>query len=423
MPVTSTLDRLDHRLERRLFAQSVAAHVIAAVILFALGLSLNNLSRDSTQYHYRGLRIAEQYASGEIEWSKWIDDGWFQFLGVVYYLIGPYLVVVTGVNFVLAGFSGILLYRIALLVFERRDVAYVSAFAFVWFPSAVYYTTLPLKEAAAICALLAMVWGTIVLITRAPRFAWPWIIAGLMVIACLRVYLVVVCIGCIAISLLPVRLAGGIRGTIQLGIATAVLLAAVLVAADSMGISLRDSKYTEYMDLERINDVRESLSSRGRTALFDDPEQARFGQGLTNDIYLAAKAAFFVVFSIDVTSITRSRQLAALPEMLFFLVCLPSLWVGIRTGWRLMPNRVLPIFAFGLALVVVYGAGATNAGAMYRWRLQALPFFLMPIVYGSFVRGRGFMYHLGRRIAGRFFQGRITLPSCPARRVISPRTR
>jgi hypothetical protein len=38
------------------------------------------------------------------------------------------------------------------------------------------------------------------------------------------------------------------------------------------------------------------------------------------------------------------------------------------------------VFAFGVMLV--YTSATTNAGAMFRWRMQALPFFIMMTSYG-----------------------------------------
>lgn len=386
-------DALDRRLARRVFFHAVAARLIAIGVLVAIGGSVAHMSRDSGEYHKRGLVIAERYAAGDIDWSRWIDDGWYEFVGVVYYLLVPNLLLVSAVNIALCGLSGMLVYRISLFVFERRGIAYASALTFVWFPSAVYYTACPLKEAPAICALLCMVWGTCILIERRRLTPSPWIIVGLLIIAMLRVYLIPVCIGCIVVSLLPGRLAGGMRGTIQLALAVAVLFAFVFVCVDVLGVEYGEWQVFEYYDLDRVNYIRADMSY-GRTAMYDRPESAQFGRDLVNDFWLSAKGLLFLLFTLNPADITRTRQMAALPEMLFFVFCIPCLFVGVRTAWRLVPNRVLPIILFGAALVLVYSTAATNAGAMYRWRLQAIPFLLILIVYGAAVRRRGLVYAL-----------------------------
>jgi len=388
-------DALDRRLAQRLFFHAAVSRLAAIAVLVAIGGSVSHMSRDSVQYHERGLAIAEQYAAGDIVWSRWIDEGWNEFIGVVYYLFVPNLLLISAINIAFCGLSGILIYKIAIFLSGRRGVAYASALVFVWFPSGVYYTVCPLKEAPAICGLLCVVWGTCVLIDRRRLALSPWIVAGLLIIAMLRVYLVPVCIGCIVVSLLPARLAGGMRGTIQLVLAVGVLFVLVLVSVDILGIKYGEWQVFEYYDLDRVNYIRADMSY-GRTAMFDDPDSAHFGNSITNDIWLGAKGLLFFLFTIDPTDITRTRQMAALPEMLFFVFCLPCLFVGVRTAWRIMPNRVLPIILFGAVLVLVYSTAATNAGAMYRWRLQALPFLLMLIVYGAAVRRRGAIYALLR---------------------------
>lgn len=370
--------------------------MIAIILLIVLGGSVSHLSRDSAQYHRHGLELAEQYASGDIDWSRWIDEGWRQFVGMVYYLVWPDLTLITIWNVLLCGVSGMLLYRITMLVFEHRGVAYVSALAFVWFPSAVYYTVCPLKEATSIFALLCIVYGTCVLVARRRLPAWPWIVLGLLIIASLRVYLVPVCICCVTVSVMPVRLAGGMRGTIQLLLVVGIMSAAAFVVLSTTEISLTNSMYFEYFDVDRINQVRGSLGTRGRAAMFDTAQEAQFGQGIVNDIWLAVYGLVIFFFSINPFDVTRTRQWAAVPEMTFFALCIPCLWVGVRDAWRRMPNRVLPIILFGLALIAVYGSTATNAGAMYRWRLQALPFLLTIVVYGALVRRRGIVYALLR---------------------------
>ena len=43
------------------------------------------------------------------------------------------------------------------------------------------------------------------------------------------------------------------------------------------------------------------------------------------------------------------------------------------------------------------GSAATNMGAMFRWRMQALPFLLAFLTYGLSLHGRGYFYRLMSR--------------------------
>ena len=83
--------------------------------------------------------------------------------------------------------------------------------------------------------------------------------------------------------------------------------------------------------------------------------------------------------------------------------------------WRYHRTAALPILILTFALVTVYGAGTTNMGAMYRWRLQAMPFVAMTVFLGASHWRRGpvfgvlkaFRSQLPRRRFARVFQGPV----------------
>jgi len=186
VPAGAGAHATDRRFTQQLLFHAVASRIGAIAILLATGGSIAHMSRDSVQYHHRGLEVAEQYASGDINWARWIDEGWNEFIGVVYYVFAPNLLLISAVNIALCGVSAVLVYRIANFLSGRRGIAFATAVVFTWFPSAVYYTVCPLKEAPAICGLLCMVWGTCDLIGRRRLALSPWILAGLLIIAMLR---------------------------------------------------------------------------------------------------------------------------------------------------------------------------------------------------------------------------------------------
>ena len=106
------------------------------------------------------------------------------------------------------------------------------------------------------------------------------------------------------------------------------------------------------------------------------------------------------MLSINPNKLTRTRQLLAIPEMLFLLYCIPYIFIGVKEGWRRAPDKLLPILLFGAVIAGVYASATTNMGALYRWRAQALPFAIMMIVYGASVRRRGLLSQLVRWTRG-----------------------
>lgn len=375
--------------------------LVVGTLLMSASLMLE-VSRDSVKYDMAGHEIADLYRTGQNNWSLWVDDGWFQFIGLVYHHVGPHLILIQLLNVVLASATAVLIFRTALLATGRLDVALVCGYTFSLFPSVVYYTSLPLKEAPAVFALVAVCYGTLQYTLHARATAWRWIAVGLLILAALRVYLVAVIGGCFLICVLARRLKGGVAGMVQLALILCVLGLAAVWAVQGAGMEITEYRFFRYFDLDYINHIRSDMTS-GNAKMFEYKTSAAYGEGWISNVAKFGKGVFYFIFSIDIMNVTRGRQLAALPEMLFFLYCLPSLFAGVVTGWRTRPRHVLPLILLSAVLVLVYGGTATNMGAMYRWRLQALPFLIILIVYGAAVRRKGIIYGLVCRFSG---QGR-----------------
>ena len=413
-PVSNTSDRPpvalatfeQGRIERQLAVITILARLALVAGLLLVEGSFQELSRDSAQYDARARSIAEtQYATGNIHWELWLDHGWQQLLGGIYYLFGPHLILVLMLNCLIVSIAAIVMFRIGLEVFRSIEVARTSAYLFSLFPSVLYYTSLPLKEAPAVLALSLIVWGTVQIKIGRHRMGVINLACGLAVIAMLRLYLVYVAGVCVAVCLLPVNLRGGLAGFFRLGVSGVALVAGIGFLALQAGITPDDHESLKYFDLANLNEVRLTLSSSGKARFFnfehEEQEVAVFGQSAANDATLVTKGLFFYLFSIDLFNLTRVRQMAAIPEMLFFLYCIPYLYSGVTDAWRRFPHRVVPVMLMLLALVTVYSSATTNMGAMYRWRMQSLPFLMMLITYGAHVRGRGLLHDALRRFAYR----------------------
>lgn len=385
-----------HDMMRQLFAITLISRILVVALLTAFQGSIEEISRDSAEYHTTGIELAEAFARGEMDWSRWIDDGWKQFVGVLYLLIGPRLVGVLAVNAILSAWAAVLAYRLALNVYRDDAVATVSAYTFALFPSIVYYTSLPLKEAPAVFALLGLAWGIRHFIQGRQSLGLRWIAVSLAIIAALRIYLFFVCLGCTVVCLIPMHVTGDIKGALKVGACLATLGGGTFLAVQYSGVDLEEHESLQYFDLDYINNVRVDMNA-GKSKLFENDDASAYGQDIVQDVVNAAKGLMFFFLSIDVTNIRRDRQMAAIPEMLFFIYCLPYFIYGLLGSWRRMPARTMPVVMLACVLVFVYGATTTNMGAMYRWRVQALPFLIMILMYGATVRRGGLLYSIVRR--------------------------
>lgn len=385
---------------RRLFVTTTLVHLLVSVTLVGAMQVNPNLSRDSIKYDMIGKELAQSFSEGDISWSLWVDHGWYQLIGWIYFLIGPYLLVAQALNALAMGGAAVLTYRIGMKTFQIEPAARVAAYTAALFPSAVYYTSLPLKEAFSIFAVCGIVWGVLSLQQRQVAAGMRWIVIGLLITTSLRVYLVFVYLGCIALSLAPLR-AKSLPQTLLMFLIWCGSFGLLLFAVtNTFQMDLTEYEHLKYFDLEYVNHIRADMGT-GTGKLFASDEEAAFGNRLDQDIINSVKGVFFFFMSIDVFNIRSTRQMAAIPEMLFMVACLPNLWAGVKAGWKHFPRRLLPLLLFTVALIVVYGGAATNMGAMYRWRLQALPFLLLVVCFGAMVRRRGSLYQVIRRFAPR----------------------
>ena len=81
-----------------------------------------------------------------------------------------------------------------------------------------------------------------------------------------------------------------------------------------------------------------------------------------------------------------------------FLVLIPSLIRGVRIFWAYR-ETTFPVLVFAFGVMAVYVVGTTNMGAMFRWKMQIMPLFLMFIAVGLLQSGKGVLYRFARTIA------------------------
>lgn len=355
-----------------------------------------SLSPDSLRYHREGMAIAEQMRDGFFNAPNWIDNGWFQFTGLVYWLLGPDPVYIQLVNITLSALTPLIVFRIVLAVYRVEKLARVVALLVAFFPSFIYWSCLMLKDPLSIFSISLLVLAVVRLregFRLAPLIAMP---AALLALLGIREYLFFVCLFLVLASYLPVQ---G-RRTVPLLLTMAGLVLLMGTATWLAGFGVLGSDYirqSHYFDLEYINQSRINIS-HGTGAFFAAPETAVWGEGFASSARAALAALYFFFVSIDLTQIGSARQLMALPEILAILCLLPSLARGLRYSWLHLRQDSLPLAVFAFGLLAVYGSAATNMGAMFRWRMQALPLLLTFMVYGVFIYGRGPIHRVLNRL-------------------------
>ncbi|MCQ4165480.1 glycosyltransferase family 39 protein [Tahibacter harae] len=378
----------------------VAAFLVrfGGVLLISLTDAIRSLSLspDSLRYHEEALAIAEEMRGGFFNAPNWIDNGWFQFTGLIYYLLGPNPLYIQLINILFGALTPLVVFRLVLEVYGVEKIARVTAMLVAFFPSFIYWSCLMLKDPLSIFSLSLLVLAVVRLRRDFSAGALAAMAFSLMMLLGVREYLFFVSVFLIVISYVPVE---G-RRTAPLLATMAGVVVLIGAATYSAGFGVFGSDYirqSHYFDLEYINQSRINIS-HGTGAFFDEPETAAWGESADSTFRALAAAIYFFFVSIDLTQIGSLRQLMALPEVLVFLLLLPSLMRGLGQSWQQARQASLPLAVFAFGLLAVYGSAATNMGAMFRWRMQALPLLLAFMVYGAFVHGRGPVFNALKRL-------------------------
>lgn len=371
---------------------------LVLVVIFHLtdAIRILHLSPDSLRYHREGLYIAHEMSLGFFNWPNWIDNGWFQLTGLIYYLFGPYPVIIQLINISLGAATPVLVYRMLRVIYEDERVARWSALFTSFFPSFVYWSCLMLKDPLSIFAMSLLVLS---IVSVRKHFQAKWmvgIVLSLLIFISIREYMFFVGLFLVAASFLPVT---GLRVAPMI-----VKLLAIIVIIGSislyMGYGFMGQKFiaeSHYFDINYINDTRIKMGGHGSGAFFSDPSQAVWGSDFWNNFKSAAAGIFYFFFTIDFTRLGSVRQLMALPEVLVFVSLLPALVRGMVDSWRNYRDVALPLFVFAFGIMVVYGSATTNMGAMFRWRMQVMPLFIAFLTHGVLLRASGFYFRMLNR--------------------------
>lgn len=379
---------------------------LAIIIVYGLTDAIYRLrlSPDSERYHREGIESMTAMMVGDFAYKPWIDDGWFQFTGLVYYLATPEAFMMQLINITLG--TALILPVFGIVRNITNDV-FVQRFTVVlvaFFPSIVYWSTLMLKDPVSTLAIATIIYGVVELRRRWSVLPVVGIVAALFVLVGVRTYLFSVLIMVIPAAFMlfsPRRSALTLR-TFLIPVAMGALPLVFGYGYFASG-QLKDSLY---FDLDYINHVRVAMGDHGTGAIFDHGEVHIWGVDLADDIWAAARTLFSIFIPVNPLEASSARQLIAIPFVLIMSAFMFPLALGGLELWRAR-RRAWPVIIIVVVVLGVYIGGTTNAGALFRWTTQIMPYFLMAIAMVAFKTPGSLL--------GRLSTGAVLLFSAPRR--------
>lgn len=358
---------------------------LAIIILYALTDAIErfDLSLDHLQYNKEGFSVMTAMEYGDFALKSWIDDGWFQFVGLIYYLLWPSPLLVQLINITLSTLTVIPLFLMMRELTGDVRVQRFYAILIAFFPSILFWSTLMLKDSAAILAVALVIYGVFVLRQRFSIWALLGLLAGLTIFIGTRTYLLV-----LIVMLMPAAFLLFPAGKSRIPWRAIVLPALIGLVPMAVGFgyfATGEFQRSLYFDINYINYVRGSMAT-GSGALFEDGGHT-WGRGIGSDVWLAVTTLFAIFVPVNPFDVANARQLAALPFVLAMLYMVPPLVRGFRHMWRLR-RLTAPIMVIGTGVLAVYIGGTSNTGALFRWTAQIMPYFLLAASLAAFTRQR-----------------------------------
>ncbi len=358
---------------------SFIAHLLFSLAIYTFGGLVADVLRgpDSITYNARAIDLVRHWTEGLppplLPAGK---EGYYYLLGGLYWLLGPHVVAGLAVNALLSAALVPLVTDTTRRLFGSRAAHYAAPLV-VLLPGLFLWTSQLGKEAPALFLIAVAANAAVRLVNGNSVLALVSIMASIAILFAFRGWVALTLAGGLlaGIALSRRRLIGGVTT----GVSTTVAIA-TLVVTSGIGYSGYQAAITS--DLKQANAVRAELALTGRTG-FDEGVDVSTGMAAVS--YLPKGLARLVIGPFP-WQLRGVRQLPGLLEVVAWWILLPSLWGGLRRGWRVGRRRLLVVILPTLTTAVLLSLSIGNFGTQLRERLQVVLLLVPVIALGLAVR-------------------------------------
>jgi hypothetical protein len=161
-------------------------------------------------------------------------------------------------------------------------------------------------------------------------------------------------------------------GGLVSGLGTIALILALVVGG---GFGYSGYRFVTNTNLQQVNNVRANSSESAASGFLPNADVANTRHAVG---YLPLGGAYFALGPAP-WQLHNLRQVSALPDLLVWWFLLPSLWRGIREGWRRRGREVLVYLLPALFVTVGLALLVANFGTVVRERMQVV-ILLIPLM-------------------------------------------
>ncbi|TEB06583.1 hypothetical protein Psch_00115 [Pelotomaculum schinkii] len=328
---------------------------------------------DAIYYEQIGRLIAEAWHNGtHLDINK-NNFGYQYWNGIIYYFAGfkPDLIII--INSIASVCTGLNLYFIALKL-SGSKAAKISYTLAIYFPSAILWSSLNLKDSLVIFLITLIVKHTLELIEEYKLGRVLFISLLLMALVTMRFYAGILIAVCIALSY--IFAASKFPWLQRIAYSFAIVIIAGFVL-QQMGYGFMGTEYILSQSFETIGEQHQN-AAYGEGAFAEDVQFDSFFDALK---YLPVGVVYFLFAPFPWQSIGAIRILAV-PEMIFLYFLYSYFIAGFKQLWRTQRGACLFLLLFILTFGLIYSLGSANIGGIYRVRLQVIMVALLFISEG-----------------------------------------
>lgn len=352
-----------------LFLLALAALLIRllfVVVTYSFDSNFTNYVRtsDALYYEYMGRLIADAWhGGGSFEIHK-NNFGYQYWNGLVYYLAGfkPALVIVlNSITSICVAFN---LYFIALRISSGPGAARVSFVLAAFFPSAILWSSLNLKDSFIIFLITLIVKQYLELMENFRLEKALFMALPLMALVSMRFYAGILLGICISLSYLftATRFPQWQRVIYALAI-----FMVTGITLQQMGYGFMGTDYVFSQSFETIGEQHQKGAYGGAAYA----EEAAFDSWTSALKYLPVGVFYFLFAPLPWQSFGPIR-IVAVPEMMFLYFAYGYFVTGFRHLWQNQRGACLFLLLVIASFGFIYSLGASNMGGLYRVRLQVI---------------------------------------------------
>jgi hypothetical protein len=367
----------------RLFVVALMVRLIVGTVIY-LGHMQEFFGGDANTYDLFGQSLIESWGGDDFHrnaYERFVSSGvgaWgmIYLVAFVYKLVGTNMLAVQFMNASVGAATAAIIFYISQHLFNNTRVSKLSAILTAFFPSLILWSSQALKDSLIVMALALGMLATLRLMRRI-TLSWVAVLtACLLVMLSFRFYIFYMMVAAVVGAFVTGIKTSGSKTFLQ-------RFGAVIVIGLAMTwfgvLRTATQQLDRFANLEAVAQSRLDMARTAESGFGKDVD-IRTSSGALAVIPLGLVYLMFAPFPWQLASL---RQSIALPEMIIWWCCFPTLILGLWYGVKHRLQEISPILLFTSMLTLAYSLFQGNVGTAYRQRSQLLVFYFIFVAVGA----------------------------------------